>query len=171
MIERAAIPGYPGHYATRAGVVMGPRERPRSFGPLKTRPGRWGYLRVSLNVGDGRWRAFTVHSLVALAFIGPRPEGQHVGHLNGDHLDNRPENLSYVTPKENEAHKLSHGRRVIGEKQPKAVLTDETVRWIRKHYKSGDREFGASALARRFGLHNTTVLFAATGKTWRHVHD
>lgn len=73
------------------------------------------------------------------------------------------------TPKENEAQKLAHGRRAIGEKQPKSVLTDDSVRWIREHYIAGDREFGASALARRFGLHNTTVLFAATGKTWKHV--
>lgn len=168
-MDRTEIPGYSGYFATREGVILGPRERPRSFGPLKTHPARRGYLRVAINVGGGKWRWVSVHSLVALTFIGPRPVGHQVAHLNGANTDNRAENLAYVTPKENEAQKLAHGRRVIGEKKPTAVLTEDDVRWIRKHFKSGDREFGASALGRRFGLNNTTVLFAATGRTWRHV--
>ncbi len=43
----------------------------------------------------------TVHSLIAEAFLGPRPEGYDIDHISGDKTDNRPCNLEYVTHKEN----------------------------------------------------------------------
>jgi hypothetical protein len=39
--------------------------------------------------------------LMALTWIGPRPEGYEVDHINGDMLDWSTDNLQYVTPKEN----------------------------------------------------------------------
>lgn len=50
-----------------------------------------------------------VHQLVALAFHGPRPEGHETRHLNGDHTDNRIENLEYGTRSENRQDCLRHG--------------------------------------------------------------
>ncbi len=38
---------------------------------------------------------------VYTAFVGPIPEGMVIDHLNGITMDNRPENLEPVTPKEN----------------------------------------------------------------------
>lgn len=51
----------------------------------------------------------TVHSLVALAFIGPRPHGYEVCHNNGNPLDNRVDNLRYGTSADNKLDQVRHG--------------------------------------------------------------
>ena len=71
-----------------------------------------GYPTVLLNINKQRLYR-TSHKLVALAFFGVKPTSKHqVNHKNGKRDDNRPENLEYVTPKEN----ALHGWRVNGRK-------------------------------------------------------
>lgn len=70
-----------------------------------------GYARVVLwlnSEGVGR----TVHSLVAEAFVGPRPSGQEVRHRNGKHADNRAANLRYGTRSNNMRDAVEHGTHV-----------------------------------------------------------
>lgn len=67
-----------------------------------------GYLAVGLcknNIRHGR----TIHRLVADAFICPLPEGMVTNHINANKLDNRPENLEYITHIENMKHAWSLG--------------------------------------------------------------
>lgn len=66
------------------------------------------YPRVTLFRG-GRGVAKNVHSLVMLTFVGPRPEGWHTRHLNGNSHDARLVNLAYGTPKENYLDAIRHG--------------------------------------------------------------
>lgn len=63
-----------------------------------------GYLYLSLCI-DGKLRHIYVHTLVAAAFLGPRPQGLQVDHINGESQDNRARNLRYVTPRENLANR------------------------------------------------------------------
>ena len=72
---------------------------------------RHGYYVVSISQGF-RHTSHTakVHVLVATAFLGPRPEGAHIRHLNGARIDNRIINLEYGTPSENAGDTLRHGR-------------------------------------------------------------
>ena len=70
---------------------------------------RSGYLAVSLCLG-GKNHTFTVHRLVANAFLGPRPELLECCHSNGDPLDNRAANLRWDTHQANVDDAVAHGR-------------------------------------------------------------
>jgi transposase len=60
-----------------------------------------------------------VHALVALTFIGPRPLGMHIDHKDGNRENAEPENLEYVTPKENNhrSYVTGNNRHRLSEKQ------------------------------------------------------
>lgn len=45
-----------------------------------------------------------VHQIIAEVFIGPRPKGKQIDHINRNRVDNRVDNLRYVTGKENSAN-------------------------------------------------------------------
>ncbi len=82
-----------------------------------------GYARVSLsNVVKVN---YTIHALVALAFLGARPDGLEVAHGNGDKLDNRLVNLRYATHVQNIADDRANDTR------RNMVRTDAEVRAIR----------------------------------------
>lgn len=66
---------------------------------LKGVPNTFDYLQVFL-YKNGRSKRFTVHQLVASYFL-PDQMGKEINHINGDKLDNRVENLEYITHKDN----------------------------------------------------------------------
>lgn len=110
------IPGYEGHYEVSsqgrvrslARYTQGSRHRlltERVMSPTLSN----GYLAVQL-VGDGRGkRKWHVHRLVALAFIGPKPDGWDTCHGDGDRLNNSAENLRYDTRRANILDAVAHG--------------------------------------------------------------
>lgn len=93
-----------------------------NYGGKRKKPGRVlrlrkngnGYMRITLYV-DGKERSHVVHRLVCEAFIGKRPDGKEVNHINGVRDDNRAENLEWVTKSENKKHSI----RVLGNKPVK----------------------------------------------------
>lgn len=75
---------------------------------LYSKPQNSGYLVVQLWLNDIR-RAFTVHRLVAQAFV-PNPEGlPEVNHKNGVKLNNASENLEWCTRSANKLHAVATG--------------------------------------------------------------
>lgn len=77
---------------------------------------RDGHLMTML----GRKNHMLVHRAVALAFIGPQPDGMEVLHLNGIPDDNRVENLKWGTRSENLKMDYAAGVRVFGAEIAKA---------------------------------------------------
>ena len=61
-----------------------------------------GYRQVGLS-RDGKTTIFLIHQLVAMAFLGHKPDGHQlvIDHINGIRSDNRVENLQIVTNREN----------------------------------------------------------------------
>ncbi|TPV94108.1 MAG: hypothetical protein B7733_16985 [Myxococcales bacterium FL481] len=91
------IPGYVGYDVSNRGRVRSRclPGRPRILRPWVTRR----YLKIGL-FRDGRRHRLRVHRLVAITFFGPA-RGREVDHVDGNRLNNRLENLEYVSPSEN----------------------------------------------------------------------
>ena len=161
------IPGYEGLYQVssrgrvrsvdRVVVCAGDRRRGphvRRYRGCTLQPhnsGRTGLQVVLGKKGGTR----LVHALVALAFIGPRPEGCDICHNNGDNTDNRPENLRYCTRAENNRDIARHGRR---------KLTLAQAREIRRRRLSGEK---TTALAKEFDINAGCVTHIARGDYYR----
>ena len=88
--------------------------------PKKSTPGANGYDVVSLSSG-GTTATFTVHSLVAGAFLGQCPAGQEIRHRNDNRADARLTNLEWGTPKQNAED------RVRSDRQQRLVPTFEEI--------------------------------------------
>jgi hypothetical protein len=50
---------------------------------------------------DGKRTTFNVHQLVMLTFFGDTPLGCVIDHVNDNRLDNRLENLQFLSPQQN----------------------------------------------------------------------
>ena len=75
----------------------------------------------------------TCHMLMALTWIGPRPDGMVIDHLNGNILDWSADNLEYVTPAENNKRaKLLRVLRSIG-RDPKQMSREELLSIFSKY--------------------------------------
>ncbi len=88
-----------------------------------------GYRAVNLSSERGRIR-HTVHSLVARAFIGPRPPGAVVHHRDHNKQNNRAGNLEYTTHAINLQLSLDH--RCIVAKHRRLKLTRQLVTALRR---------------------------------------
>lgn len=113
------VAGYEGLYEVsdqgnvRSLPRPGKRNRNRVYGGQDLKPTPSGppgarYMTVNLHHPGGR-RTLRVHRLVAGAFLGPRPDGCVIRHLDGNSLNNRVGNLVYGTQSENILDAVRHG--------------------------------------------------------------
>lgn len=117
-----------------------------------------GYNRVNFSVSNCRTYHPT-HRVVAYAFLGPRPEGYQINHIDGDRLNNAASNLEYVTPVENCHHAILTGLMKRTDRFYKSDLSK--VREIRSRHT----EF-LKKLAGEYELSVRAVRRMVSGETW-----
>lgn len=107
--EWLPVCGYEGLYLVSSlGKIHSLSGYNRRGGLMKTPINRNGYPEVNLTKA-GRQKVFMVHILLAEAFLGRRPEGLVLRHLNGESTDCRLGNLAYGTGAENMRDCVEHG--------------------------------------------------------------
>lgn len=143
----------------------GLRETPKI---LKASLDKYGYLGLTL-CKEAVHKRKTVHRLVAEAFVDTDDYSLTIDHKNGIKMDNRADNLEWVTSKENTLRSAALGLKPTGERHGNHKLTWEKVAEIRQLYK----ECGIShaKLAVRFGVSRPVVTSVINNKTWRHRNE
>jgi len=112
----------------------------------------------------------TIHVLVALAWLGPRPDGMEVRHGVNGKLDNSLANLCYGTPKQNGEDQIRDGVSGRGEKNGNAKLSELQVRVARRACSPTGRPKGLlAALAREWDVNGQTLSDAISGRNWGHL--
>ena len=141
-----------------------PRKLPRYWMKGRVlRPGRSGNY-PAVHLADGPRREMRhVHTLVATAFIGPRPEGHEVNHKDRDRLNPRADNLEYTTHAENIRHTIATGRAPMPRGFRRGKLTAAQVAEIRASVET------LRALARRFDVSPTTIGDVRRRRIWRDI--
>lgn len=77
---------------------------------------------------DGKTKSIAVHRLVCMAFNGmPENDNMQVDHLNMVRSDNRPENLEWVTPKENQRRKARSKKAIRGVAEDGSIVIFPTL--------------------------------------------
>lgn len=145
-------PTIPDIYVTNEGRV---------FLELGTSPAHGGYHLCKSGAVNARR-----HVLVCETYHGPRPDGGVVRHLNGIPSDDRPENLSWGTQRENCEDTIKHGKSTRGARNPQAKVTARDVLDIRARWASGE---SPTSIASEYGISQPGVQDIVRGRTWAHL--
>ena len=149
---RRAVPDVAGFFACSDGTIIGPRGK--RVGGYVDRDGyRWSPVSQ-----DGVRRNVSHHSMIAAAFLGPRPEGYDIDHINGDRGDNRAENLRYTT----------HAENMAGSVQPPSATAKLTEEQAGAALRLLGREPHA-VIAERFNVPVSVIWNLSAGRTWRRL--
>jgi hypothetical protein len=106
--EWRAIPGYSPYQASDLGRVRSLNRKWAKRGGRVLTPqlGDGGYWHLTLQCGPGRGKTVYVHQVVAWAFHGDCPDEHVVNHKDTIKVNNRADNLEYVTKGYNARHAI-----------------------------------------------------------------
>lgn len=123
--------------------------------PLTASITKIGYKIVSIVFSTDNVQKRYVHDLISEVFIGKKPIGKEVNHIDGDKTNNTVSNLEYITRSENINHGLKIGLIHHGESRSDSKLKKETVVKIR--FLRRTTGFGATRIARLLGNEVTSI--------------
>ncbi len=98
----------PNYFVSNEGYVYSNRARPCVMKPHKINT---GYLAIGIQQYRDEFKTYLIHRLVAEVFC-PNPyDKPNVNHKDGNRLNNRADNLEWVTQQENVQHAIEMGFR------------------------------------------------------------
>lgn len=173
IMEWRECPRFPDYEVSECGDVRRKKDAPihQSGRRLKGVVDPDGYIHYTLRTPSGGSSSATAHRLVAEAFLGPPPSPNHeVAHRNGSRLLNVPSNLRWSTSLQNQRDRIDHGTDPKGQRNGRARITDDDVRYIRRRYRELKLSRQPVAeLDRKFGLTRSQIIRIAKREAWRHV--
>ena len=141
------------HYITNKGVVLSYFNNKEK--ELKTQIDKKGYEKVKLN-----GRTYSVHRLVAEAFIANPDNLPQVNHIDGNKQNNDVSNLEWCDNSFNQKHawdnNLQQKRHAVN-----CSLTQEQANNVREEYKNGTI---ITPLANKYNVSKTTIKDILNGK-------
>lgn len=123
------------------------------------------YSKISIRK-NGIRKQENIHEVIAEAFLGKRPKGMYVNHIDGNKKNNCANNLEYVTPKENIRQSVVAGTHPRGSRIAQSKLTEQdiiTIKWYLSYGKT------CTWIAKKYGVTRPTIGYIKNNMTWRHV--
>ena len=126
-----------------------------------------GYLRVSLQIeGTSKYKNFTIHRLVAVAFLGDMSaDGLIVLHNDGNKLNNHVSNLRWGSHKDNSNDARIHGKVINGSNQHLSKLKESDIQQI----FNMNLEMSSIKIAAIYGVSDVCIRNILHRKTWKHI--
>lgn len=130
---------------------------------LVQHPDKDGYMIIRVQ-HNGHRRSLKVHRLVCSAFHGPCPNNMMSRHLDGNRVNNLPDNLCWGTAQDNSDDKWQHETMCIKEKHGRARFTQADVDLMRSRYAGGETQ---QIIADDFNTTQSRISEIVTKKTWQ----
>lgn len=153
------IPNFDSYSLDRDGNVWSFRQHPRTPKKLKPGLGKNGYL-LCILCKEGKTIPRTIHSLMAEVYIGPRPEGCDVRHLDCNKTNNSLDNLEYGSRGQNNIDSSLRGKRNITKEQA-----------IEIYRLACEGNLKQREIAEMFNTTKTVVCLIKGKRSWKHIHE
>lgn len=131
---------------------------------------KYGYKTIKL-CKYGKCQRYTVHRLVAKAFIPTDNYENQINHIDGNKTNNNITNLEWVTPAENMKHAwdtgLINSDHTVGSKHANAKLTEAQVIEMRELYATGN--YKRKELCDKYNIKLSTFKDIVSRRSWQHV--
>ncbi len=131
---------------------------------LKQIKNGFGYFVVNLYYSPQKRKQYLVHRLVGVAFVENPDNKPDINHKDGIKTNNVPDNLEWVTKKENSEHASKNGLlKYIGENHHNNKYLTSEVLFIR------NCTLPAPYLAKLFDTNRCTIYSIRKRKSWKHI--